>query len=196
LRFAIVNYGVGNLYSLREALRREGVEATVATRPRALREADAVVLPGVGGFASASSKMPRDEIVDLANEGKPIIGICLGMQLFLRSSEEGPGRGLCLLPGKTKRLPDSVKVPQMGWNTLKVKRRTELTEGIKDGSWVYYVHSYYPDTAGDWVQATCDYGIEFPALLGRKNVVGTQFHPEKSGPTGARILRNIIRMAG
>lgn len=195
MRFAIVNYGLGNLYSLKEALRRESVEAKVATRLRALREADAIVLPGVGGFTAATSRLPREEIVDLANEGKPIIGICLGMQLLLKSSEEGPGKGLGLLPGRARRLPGRVKVPQMGWNTLNVKRQTELTEGIGDGSWVYYVHSYYPDTEGDWVQATCDYGIEFPSLLGLRNVVGTQFHPEKSGPTGARILRNIIRMA-
>lgn len=132
---------------------------------------------------------------DMASEGKTIVGICLGMQLFLERSEEGPGRGLGFFPGRVKRLPDSVKVPQMGWNTLKLRRNTALTEGVGDGSWVYYVHSYYPDTQGDWVHATCDYGVEFPSLLCSKNIVGTQFHPEKSGPAGAQILRNIIRMA-
>jgi glutamine amidotransferase len=172
------------------------VETEIATRVKALRDADAVVLPGVGGFRGAAARLPRDEILDLARAGKTIVGICLGMQLFLESSEEGAGRGLGLFPGRVRRLPDRVKVPQMGWNTLRVKRRTDLTEGVGDGSWVYFVHSYYPDTEGNWVQATCDYGIEFPSLIGRENVIGTQFHPEKSGPAGAQILRNIIRMAG
>ena len=190
-----MNYGVGNLYSLSQALRREGVETEIVTRPRSLRDADAVVLPGVGGFQAAVAKLPRDEILDLAKGGKTVVGICLGMQLFLDKSEEGPGEGLGLFPGTVKLLPNRVKVPQMGWNTLKVKRRTELTSGVRDGSWVYYVHSYYPQTKGEWVQATCDYGLEFPTLLGWKGIIGTQFHPEKSGPTGARILRNIIRMA-
>ena len=171
------------------------METEIATRGRALRDADAVVLPGVGGFQGAASKLPRDEVLDLASGGKTIVGICLGMQLFFGQSDEGAGRGLDLFPGRVKRLPDSVKVPQMGWNTLRVKRRTDLTDGVGDGSWVYFVHSYYPDTEGDWVQATCDYGVEFPSLVGKGNIIGTQFHPEKSGPTGARILRNIIRMA-
>lgn len=191
-----MNYGVGNLYSLSQAFRREGVETEIVNRVGALRNADAVVLPGVGGFRAAAAKLQRDELLDLAKEGKAIVGICLGMQLFLDGSEEGPGQGLGFFPGRVRRLPGSVKVPQMGWNTLNVKRRTDLTDGIPDGSWVYFVHSYYPDTDGEWVQATCDYGIEFPSLLGRKNIIGTQFHPEKSGPAGARILRNIIRMVG
>lgn len=191
-----MNYGVGNLYSLSQAFRREGVETEIVNRVGALRNADAVVLPGVGGFRAAAAKLQRDELLDLAKEGKAIVGICLGMQLFLDGSEEGPGQGLGFFPGRVRRLPGSVKVPQMGWNTLNVKRRTDLTDGIPDGSWVYFVHSYYPDTDGEWVRATCDYGIEFPSLLGRKNVIGTQFHPEKSGPAGARILRNIIRMVG
>lgn len=191
-----MNYGVGNLYSLSQAFRREGVETEIVNRVGALRNADAVVLPGVGGFRAAAAKLQRDELLDLAKEGKAIVGICLGMQLFLDSSEEGPGQGLGFFPGRVRRLPGSVKVPQMGWNTLNVKRRTDLTDGIPDGSWVYFVHSYYPDTDGEWVQATCDYGIEFPSLLGRKNIIGTQFHPEKSGPAGAQILRNIIGMVG
>lgn len=152
-------------------------------------------MPGVGGFAKASAKLPRDEITDLADGGKVIVGICLGMQLFLGESEEGPGKGLGLFPGKVRRLPPGVKVPQMGWNTLNIKRHTQLTDGVRDGSWVYFVHSYYPETKGEWVQATCDYGKEFPSLLGSKNVIGTQFHPEKSGSAGAQVLRNIIRMA-
>ena len=193
--FAIVDYGVGNLFSLRTALKREGVETFLARGKRGLSEADALVLPGVGGFRAAAEELPREELRDLAKSGKPTIGICLGMQLFLERSEEGLGEGLGLFPGAAKRLPPEVKVPQMGWNTIRVKRETEFTEGLTGERWVYYVHSYYPDTKGDWVLATTRYGAEFPALIGQKNIVGTQFHPEKSGPVGAQILRNILRMA-
>jgi glutamine amidotransferase len=195
MRFAIVDYGVGNLFSLRKALQREGVETFLAKGKRGLGGADALVLPGVGGFRAAATGLPHEELRDLARSGKPTIGICLGMQLFLERSEEGPGEGLGLFPGAAKRLPPEVKVPQMGWNTIRVKRETELTRGLPGESWVYYVHSYYPDTNGDWVLATTRYGAEFPAIIGQKNIVGTQFHPEKSGPAGAQILRNILRMA-
>ncbi|HLQ20749.1 MAG TPA: imidazole glycerol phosphate synthase subunit HisH [Nitrososphaerales archaeon] len=195
MRFAIVNYGVGNLFSLRTALKREGVETFLAKGKRGLSEADAVVLPGVGGFRAAAKGLPREELRDLAKSGKPTIGICLGMQLFLERSEEGLGEGLGLFPGAARRLPPEVKVPQIGWNTIRVKRETEFTQGLPVESWVYYVHSYYPDTKGDWVLATTRHGTEFPAIIGRKNIVGTQFHPEKSGPAGAQILRNILRMA-
>jgi glutamine amidotransferase len=160
-----------------------------------MREADAVVLPGVGGFRTAAERIKRKELRDLARSGKPIMGICLGMQLFFEASEEGPGRGLSLLPGRVKRFPRSVKVPQIGWNTLRVARRTELTEGLPDESWVYYVNSYYPAAVGDWVVATSDYGVEFPGMVERGNVVGTQFHPEKSGKTGALVLRRMLRLA-
>jgi len=195
MRFAIVDYGVGNLFSLRTALQREGVETFLAKGKRGLSAADALILPGVGGFRAAAKALPREELRDLAKSGKPTIGICLGMQLFLERSEEGLGEGLGLFPGAAKRLPPEVKVPQMGWNTIRVKREMEFTQGLPGESWVYYVHSYYPDTKGDWVLATTRYGAEFPAVIGQKNIVGTQFHPEKSGAAGAQILRNILRMA-
>ena len=195
MRFAIVDYGVGNLFSLRTALQREGVETFLAKGKRGLSAADALILPGVGGFRAAAKGLPREELRDLAKSGKPTIGICLGMQLFLERSEEGLGEGLGLFPGAAKRLPPEVKVPQMGWNTIRVKREMEFTQGLPGESWVYYLHSYYPDTKGDWVLATTRYGAEFPAVIGQKNIVGTQFHPEKSGAAGAQILRNILRMA-
>ena len=194
MRFAIVDYGVGNLFSLRTALQREGVETFLAKGKRGLSAADALILPGVGGFRAAAKALPREELRDLAKSGKPTIGICLGMQLFLERSEEGLGEGLGLFPGAAKRLPPEVKVPQMGWNTIRVKREMEFTQGLPGESWVYYLHSYYPDTKGDWVLATTRYGAEFPAVIGQKNIVGTQFHPEKSGAAGAQILRNILRM--
>ncbi len=159
-----------------------------------MKDSDAVVLPGVGGFRVAAARIPRDELRDLAMSGKPIVGICLGMQLLLESSEEGPGRGLALLPGRVKRLPANVKVPQIGWNTITVRKQTGLTEGLPKECWVYYVHSYYPATAGNWVLATSEYGLEYPCLISKGNLIGTQFHPEKSGRTGRIILRNILRM--
>jgi glutamine amidotransferase len=159
-----------------------------------MKEADAIVLPGVGGFRIAAERIGKPELRDLARSGKPMIGVCLGMQLFFAESEEGPGRGLSLLPGRVRRFSDRMKVPQIGWNTLRVVRWTRLTEGLPEESWVYYLNSYYPETEGGWVVATSRYGRDFPSVIEQENIVGTQFHPEKSGKTGALILRNILRV--
>ena len=133
-----------------------------------------------------------EEIRDLARSGKPVLGICLGLQLFFGRSEEGPGEGLSLLPGTVKRLPEGVKVPQIGWNTIQIRKKDDdLVEGISDDSWVYYVHSYYPSTRGRWVTATSDYGEEYPCLVSERNIFGTQFHPEKSGEIGLKLLGNF-----
>jgi glutamine amidotransferase len=190
----ILSYGVGNLYSLETALKRENADTRLITDVRKTRSADALLLPGVGNFTEVARKIQRQEILDLAKNGKPLIGICLGLQLFLEGSEEGPGRGLGLFPGKAKRLPRTVKVPQIGWNTLTVSNENEVLDRIENNSWVYYLHSYYPETDGDWVVATTKYGVEYPTLITRKNLFGAQFHPEKSGRTGRRILRNILRL--
>ncbi len=194
MRISIFNYGVGNLYSLQAALKREGVEPYLASDIRRASDADALLLPGVGNFSEAARKLPLDEIRDLVRSGKPLLGVCLGLQLFFERSDEGPGRGLCLLPGRVKRLPSIVKVPQIGWNVLKIKHHNGLVAGLPDRSWVYYVHSYYPVTRGPWVIATSEYGLEYPSLIANKNIFGTQFHPEKSGSTGRTILRNFLRL--
>ena len=194
MRVCILNYGVGNLYSLQAALKRENADPQLVTNVRRARSADALLLPGVGNFREVARKVQREEIRDLAESGKPLIGICLGLQLFFESSEEGSGKGLGLFSGQAKRLPSTVKIPQIGWNTLRVTNPNEIVEGIANESWVYYVHSYYPETSGDWVVATSKYGVEFPTLIARKNVFGSQFHPEKSGKTGRTILRNILRL--
>ncbi len=191
---AIYDYGVGNLFSLRAALTREGVTSSVTNSPPKLRRADAILLPGVGGFGEASKKMRADDVREIAASGKPIVGICLGLQIMLRSSEEAHGKGLGLLPGRARRLPEDVKVPHIGWNTIWLKGGDEILEGVEDGSWVYYVHSYYPETAGPWVVATTTYALEYPAVVRKDALVGTQFHPEKSGQTGRMILRNVIRL--
>jgi glutamine amidotransferase len=160
MRIEIFNYGAGNLFSIQAALRREGAKTALTKDGKRLTEADAMVLPGVGSFNQAAKMLPMDKIRDSVESGKPLLGVCLGLQLFLASSEEGPGRGLSLFPGEVKKFRSGgVKVPQIGWNTVTVRRRCELTEGLDDEAWVYYVNSYYPATKGDWVVATSKYGV-------------------------------------
>jgi len=192
LQVSIFNYGVGNLYSLQAALKREGANPQLTNNLQKTKTADALLLPGVGSFQEAARNIPRIEVRDLARNGKPLFGICLGLQLFFDHSDEGPGKGLGLFPGRIRRLPSTVKVPQIGWNTLNIKNQNEYVEQIPNQAWVYYVHSYYPATEGDWVSATSEYGLEYPTLVAERNILGTQFHPEKSGPTGRTILRNFL----
>jgi len=194
MRIEVFNYGAGNLFSIQAALRKQGAKTALTRDGRRLGDADAVVLPGVGSFNQAAKMLPMQKIRDAVDSGKPLLGVCLGLQLFFSKSEEGAGRGLSLFPGEVKKFRSSgVKVPQIGWNTLTVRKESELTDGLGEESWVYYVNSFYPATKGKWVVATSDYGVEFPALVSEKNVYGTQFHPEKSGQTGQRILRNFLR---
>ena len=194
MRVEIFNYGAGNLFSIQAAFRREGAKTALTKDGKGLNEADAIVLPGVGSFNQAAKALPMRRIREAVDSGKPLLGVCLGLQLFFSKSEEGAGRGLSLFPGQVKKFRASgVKVPQIGWNTLAVKRECELTEGLGRKSWVYYVNSYYPVTKGKWVVATTDYGVEFPALVSERNVHGTQFHPEKSGDAGRKVLQNFMR---
>jgi len=192
LQVSIFNYGVGNLYSLQAALRREGANPQLTNNLRKAKATDALLLPGVGSFQEAARNIPRVEIRDLARSGKLLLGICLGLQLFFDRSDEGPGKGLGLFPGRIKRLPSTVKVPQIGWNMLNIKNQNEYVEQVPNQAWVYYVHSYYPATEGNWVSATSEYGLEYPTLVAERNILGTQFHPEKSGLTGRTILRNFL----
>jgi glutamine amidotransferase len=174
-------------------MKREGIQPQLSTSIRVAKTADALLLPGVGSFREAARRLPRDEIRDMAKEGKPILGICLGLQLFFDRSDEGSGKGLGLFRGEIRKLPSSVKVPQIGWNTLKIENRNEFVDQVPDSSWVYYVHSYYPSTQGRWVTATTEYGVKYPTIVSEKNILGTQFHPEKSGTTGRTILQNFLR---
>jgi imidazole glycerol-phosphate synthase subunit HisH len=195
MRIEIFNYGAGNLFSIQAALRKHGARTALTKDGKRLDEADAVVLPGVGSFNQAAKMLPMRKIRDAVDSGKPLLGVCLGLQLFFSKSEEGAGRGLSLFPGEVKKFRSSgVKVPQIGWNTLTVRRGSELTDGLDEESWVYYVNSFYPATKGTWVVATSEYGVEFPALVSEKNVYGTQFHPEKSGDAGGLILKNFLRV--
>ncbi len=192
----IFDYGAGNLLSLKVALEKVGLTANIGSSSEALKKADAIALPGVGNFSAASKKTEKvkPEILDAVANGVPVLGICLGLQLFLPRSEEGAGNGLRLYEGKTVWLPNSVKVPHMGWNTLRIVKQTELLEGIEDESYVYFVHSLYPVPDDKRIVCTeTDYGVEFASAIADGNVFGTQFHPEKSGEVGLKILKNFAR---
>jgi imidazole glycerol-phosphate synthase subunit HisH len=158
-----------------------------------METADALILPGVGSFDQAATALPMARLREQIASGKPVLGICLGLQLFFETSEEGAKKGFSLLEGRVRRFHGRVKVPQIGWNTIDLSRSSRLAEGVPTGSWVYYVNSFYPETNGRWVAATSRYGVEYAALVEDKNIFGTQFHPEKSGAAGRKILENFVR---
>jgi len=195
---AVVNYGVGNLRSIRKGLEKSGANVQITHNPKNLRSSDAIVLPGVGAFAPAVKNMaPITDVVTEATEnGKPILGICLGLQLlFTRSSEGESIRGLDFISGEVVKLPETVKTPQMGWNTIDFAQPHPLLEGIRDHSYVYFVHSYYPQPIDpDVIVATTEYGVRFPSMIAKENIFATQFHPEKSSKTGLTMLKNFVRI--
>ena len=201
-RIAIVDYDVGNLRSAQKAFERVGHSAVVTRDPARIATAPGVVLPGVGAFGACMDNLRAFGLVEpvlaAVRSGRPFLGICIGMQLLFEESDEfGPVRGLGVLPGRVVRFPPHAerKVPQMGWNTLRVRQRTPMLEGIVDGAYVYFVHSYYPvPTEPAVVATTTPYGAEFASSVGRDNVFGTQFHPEKSQHVGLRLLANFVRL--
>jgi glutamine amidotransferase len=193
----IVDYGVGNLLSLECALEKVGLETDIGLSKQKLQAADAIALPGVGNFSVAANKLSsfRQEIVDYVRNGTPIFGICLGLQLFFQESEEGEGEGLSLFNGKNIRLPNKVKVPHMGWNTISIVKEIELFDGIENEAFLYFVHSLYPVPEDEDIVCTkTEYGTTFASAIADKNVYGTQFHPEKSGDIGLRILKNFAKI--
>jgi len=193
----IFDYGVGNLLSLKTALEKAGLEASIGTSAKELATADAIALPGVGAFTPAAAKLSsiKETILTKIQSGTPVIGICLGLQLFFEKSEEGPGEGLSFFKGENVRLPNTVKVPHMGWNTLNIIKQNELFEGIDEGSFVYFVHSLYPVPIDKKIVSTqTEYGTTFTSAIASKNIYGTQFHPEKSGDLGLKILKNFAKV--
>ncbi|MBV0925492.1 imidazole glycerol phosphate synthase subunit HisH [Halomicroarcula limicola] len=198
----VVDYGLGNLRSVTRGLERAGANVSISEDPADFDAADGIVLPGVGAFSEGMDNAGpfREALLEQAEAGKPLFGICLGMQMLLTTSEEadhagqGDAEGLNLVPGKNVRFSRDQTVPHMGWNELDVRRDHPLVEGI-DGQYAYFVHSYYavPDDE-ESVVATTDYGVDFASVVANEagNVFGTQFHPEKSGETGLRILRNYV----
>ena len=196
---AIIDYGVGNLFSLAGSLKKLDLDAVVTSDPSEIKKCDRIILPGVGAFGDAAEKLFNsglaDVILDEVKEGKPLMGICLGMQLlFEKSFEYGEHKGLGLIPGSVVSLDDvlkgSLKVPHIGWNALDVKKPdNSLMKYTKQGDYMYYVHSFYADTEPDYILATSEYGFEVTGAVSKGNVYGTQFHPEKSGNDGLKILK-------
>ena len=195
---AIIDYGVGNLFSLRSSLNKIGADTVVTADPAVISKADKLILPGVGAFADAAKKL-RDSGLDQvikaeAAAGKPIMGICLGMQmLFEKSYEYGEHEGLGLLKGSVVpmegSIPANLKIPHIGWNALKFQGESKLFKYVKEGDCVYFVHSFYASGCEDSLIATAEYGKDLTAAVARDNVMGCQFHPEKSGDVGLNILR-------
>jgi glutamine amidotransferase len=196
-RVGICDYGVGNLRSVERALLRVGAGVVISGDAGDIAECDAVVLPGVGAFAGAVATLQRSGLADavrhVAAAGRPVLGVCLGYQMLFERSDEGDGGdGLGLLSGEVTRLPgNGLKVPHMGWNRLRMLAGSSLLDGVEDGSYVYFVHSYAPRAAAEDVVAVTDYGGELAAAVQRGNVMGTQFHPEKSGAAGLRVYANL-----
>lgn len=195
---AIIDYGVGNLFSLVSSLKAIGVDAVVTSDIETIKNADKLILPGVGAFADAAKKL-RDSgldkvVIEQTKNGKPLMGICLGMQmLFEKSFEYGEHQGLGLISGQVVpmegKIPENLKIPHIGWNGLKFKNQSPIFKYINEGDCVYFVHSYYAETPDDNLIATCEYGKELTAAVQKGNIYGCQFHPEKSGSVGLKILK-------
>jgi glutamine amidotransferase len=193
-----VNYGVGNLRSISKGLEKSGATVQITHNPVDLKNADAIVLPGVGAFAPAVKNMQpiADVVAEVMKNGTPILGVCLGLQLlFTTSTEGGSVKGLDFISGDVVKLPDTVKTPQMGWNTIQFAKSHPLLDGVKEGSYVYFVHSFYPKPAdSDVVVTTTEYGVQFASMVAQKNLFATQFHPEKSSKTGLIMLQNFVKL--
>lgn len=194
---AIIDYGRGNLRSVQKGLEKSGYEAVITGDPEEIARAKGVILPGVGAFADAMRQLRELELADpllaAIRSGKPFLGICLGMQVLFETGEEhGVHQGLGVFPGRVIKFPPGPKVPHMGWNRLQLKRDTPLLKGFPEGGACYFVHSFYVEPSqAEVVLATSDYGIDFPAVVGRDKVFGVQFHPEKSSGLGLKILENF-----
>ena len=200
---AIVDYGVGNLFSLNSSLEMIGAESIVTADEAVLRGADKILLPGVGAFEDAAGKLRESGLADLlkelAQQGKPLLGICLGMQmLFEKSYEYGEHEGLGLIPGSVRPIRDVIpadyKIPHIGWNALHFCRENPLFRYVQEGDCVYFVHSFYAADCEDHVVATAEYGAELTAAVAKGNVYGCQFHPEKSGSVGLKILKAFAEL--
>ena len=196
----VVDYKLNNLRSIENTLRRLGHDVQVTSNPEVVKKADKLILPGVGAFRDAMNNLKDlglvEPFITRVHEGVPTLGICLGMHLIFTESEEfGLHRGLDLVPGRVRRIPDTVIVPHMGWNQLKLKKEDPILVGIEPGSFVYFVHSYYVDPqTPDVTLATTDHGIDFAAVVHKDNLWATQFHPEKSQKVGERLLDNFGRL--
>jgi glutamine amidotransferase len=197
---AVLDYGIGNLRSAQKALERVGADARLTADSGLIADADAVVLPGVGAFGACMDALREcglDQVaITAANDQRPFLGVCVGMQMLYEGSEESPrSLGLGVLPGRLRLLPETVKRPQMQWNLVDVRRPSRLFAHVPDPVWMYFVHSYAADAEGESVVATCDYGGLVAAAVERDGLWATQFHPEKSGAVGLDLLRGFVDAA-
>ena len=199
---AIIDYGAGNLQSVKKALDFIGAESVITDNPETINACDKILLPGVGSFGDAMASMRAKNLVETVKQnalsGKAFLGICLGLQLLFEESEESPNvKGLGIFKGKIRRFPKDMglKIPHIGWNSLEIKQKDTLFKGIPENSYVYFVHSYYLEAEDLTDVATVtNYGIDFHSAVGKGNIFATQFHPEKSGDVGLQILRNFASM--
>lgn len=199
---AIFDYGAGNLFSLKTSLEKNGAKTiAIVNDLKEIEEFDGLILPGVGNFDPAIKRIEKSKeiFVNAVKNNFPVLGICLGMEMLFENSEEGKLNGLSIVNGNVKILPSSkVKIPHMGWNNLEIiKNNSKILEGIKNKSWVYFVHSYRiapKKNEADIVVANTNYGIDIPVVIEKNNLFGTQFHPEKSGTIGSKIIKNFIEV--
>jgi imidazole glycerol-phosphate synthase subunit HisH len=200
VKVTLIDYGAGNVTSVSRALRKLGVASESTNSAAAIAKAACLVLPGVGHCTALITALDkyseREAILDAIARGVPFLGICLGLQALYDASEEAPTlSGLGILHGQVSQLPETVKLPHMGWNQLRAERENRLLQGIPPESYFYFAHSYAAPSAGQETVATCEHGREFTAVVERGNLFGVQFHPEKSGAAGAQLLRNFLKVA-
>jgi len=196
VKVAIFDYGAGNIFSLKSSLEKNDAQVDIITKLDNIKGYSGLLLPGVGNFDPAikSLSSSKVEFEDLVKNHIPVLGICLGMEMFFEKSEEGKLGGLGVLEGEVILLPNKLKIPHMGWNDLQIKKPSILLEGVKEGSWVYFVHSYRVKPKDEEiVKADSDYGINVPAVIENSTLFGTQFHPEKSGKVGSIMMKNFLR---
>ncbi len=199
---AIIDYGAGNLQSVKKALDFIGAESVITDNPEIINACDKILLPGVGSFGDAMASMREKNLVETVKQnalsGKAFLGICLGLQLLFEESEESLGvKGLGIFKGKIRKFPSDmgIKIPHIGWNSLEIKQKDTLFKGVPENSYVYFVHSYYLEAEDlNDVATVTNYGIDFHSAVGKGNIFATQFHPEKSGDMGLQILRNFASM--
>ena len=193
---AIFDYGAGNIFSLKNSLEKVGATVDIITTFDKPNHYSGLLLPGVGNFDPAIKSIHEHSKIgfkDFVKDDTPVLGICLGMEMFFEKSEEGHEKGLSVIDGEVIELPSSMKIPHMGWNNLEIKKPGKILEGIDDGSWVYFVHSFLvKPSSNDVITAESDYGIKVPAVVEKSNFFGTQFHPEKSGKIGSIMIQNFL----